>query len=1262
MNQIDSRTVLLIASFILTAFMPVLGQMVNVTTGKFTYRPVVKNGRIMWFESLDPTRNTGRARVFVYENGKYTTVTSDASVSFPGWPDIDEDGNVAYMKNVGTSHQVFVYDPNAKREIQITNNPAIDNSSISMGLGSAKVYTGFARISDGDVVFRDQAGHIYLYEGRNKLIRKITTDVGHVANLGDDDDNKGSTGVSVPLNGHVKYFEFDGEHIVWMHEERTAGTNAKVTIYMARSIEGFVPKQIASFDAWVPNDNTVLPGKLWNPYFEMCNGSVVWQYVPVASGPLPRGLPTSFGGNLDDMRVGFYENGVVKEISRGTAVQPQSVRILAGKVSWWQVRKKTEGRSVAKFHEVVTFGSGGTQTVASYPEPPKQANLTDTFWDSVTDVEIVGDDVLWTMTQVECFQQFKMPLTNEPYCMYKPTNQIGFFLASSGTSEPFRQMTKEMFAGGGELDRGLYAFFSVPSPAVRDISALNIQGGPIGTARDAVTVTDLKQPNLRKWKVDEKERKQVSDAFSISYDAVAGCSTAAVRDELTLESVTLDVSAQSSPTARMEDIQSVALYSDEDGNGQLDIGTDKLLGRRSLPSAEIVFTFSGDGIKIRKNIPKYFLVEIAIKDDVCPCGKYSVTVAGEKLGFRKSDGEIKGSGRSTGGFQMPEAEIKEFSGDEQSDLPGRRLPEKLAVVFRNFPIRCGKIRFQNTSKPRGLAAWLSDGSRNSNVELLVTPTQIGRDARGEISLELGPFPGLYTLTASIEMEGNTVCNNEQHFFREHAGKMIVQTLDMNNPDFYTAIADTSNPEFDTWKTTMTSDVNKLSKGGEGRNAVIADGASMLLIRAKLLGFTEPPEGDVNFSFTFGSNVGHLSRGLGEQIPAYNGGTSVSAKWVKAGGGIYAFALYTPPKDFGYVQKQLQVPANHREFRLNVTYDPGGSRERLEWQQFFKLYKPSTMLIHGLWSGPATWGPHFTENSWGIDAHTVDYSHLNTRSFAELGVELDLAIRKVIRRLRQGKIAATKVNVVGHSMGGLVTRQFIADDHGRRHFRKDNFGKGDIYKFVTIGTPHFGSPLAWMLVNLRDERTGAFRLLLSELGIRHMVDGGAIDAMCPGSKDLRGLGATNVPSHTVRTWNFDSQTSFDENQVILEIIRTIGDPKKLRRLTPLGLSLTALRFAAVKGSSVKIHDLYTGDKTDMLVTLFSQSGGIAQGGNSIIDKHIHFETGFDLAPRLYSQTISQQVAAYVYDLLNHDHDDINVFAPRLPPPDVQDQGKVCVQKP
>ncbi len=159
---------------------------------------------------------------------------------------------------------------------------------------------------------------------------------------------------------------------------------------------------------------------------------------------------------------------------------------------------------------------------------------------------------------------------------------------------------------------------------------------------------------------------------------------------------------------------------------------------------------------------------------------------------------------------------------------------------------------------------------------------------------------------------------------------------------------------------------------------------------------------------------------------------------------------------------------------------------------FLLRRPPLLLVHGLTGTPSTW----PEDVWKSNAtplntviRKVDYSDRNTKGYEDNFRRLKDTIDGTLEDFRSGetptssmlngkKFAATRVDVAGHSMGGLITKWFIADwgtgtvfSRGEgydffgtaklpqyRYLRDDNYGAGSIRRFFSLGSPFLGSPL------------------------------------------------------------------------------------------------------------------------------------------------------------------------------------------------------------
>ena len=148
-----------------------------------------------------------------------------------------------------------------------------------------------------------------------------------------------------------------------------------------------------------------------------------------------------------------------------------------------------------------------------------------------------------------------------------------------------------------------------------------------------------------------------------------------------------------------------------------------------------------------------------------------------------------------------------------------------------------------------------------------------------------------------------------------------------------------------------------------------------------------------------------------------------------------------------------------------------------WQSSITLEPPPLLLVHGIWSSAVAAGfsPFSTDGFWRwfFNAYPhnliypVDYGEkpepdLSSQAFSDPRTQQILldSMTGALADAADSGMAARSVDVVAHSMGGLVTRYFLSTEG---YLGNPALLPNPVHKLITIGTPHQGSQLATTLV-------------------------------------------------------------------------------------------------------------------------------------------------------------------------------------------------------
>jgi pimeloyl-ACP methyl ester carboxylesterase len=362
-----------------------------------------------------------------------------------------------------------------------------------------------------------------------------------------------------------------------------------------------------------------------------------------------------------------------------------------------------------------------------------------------------------------------------------------------------------------------------------------------------------------------------------------------------------------------------------------------------------------------------------------------------------------------------------------------------------------------------------------------------------------------------------------------------------------------------------------------RNGTIADGVSklILIVESKnLLQFSinDTTSGTLS-SLDQASNVNNLSSS-----------TSVSPQNINNGKSVVA-VVYTPPDSFN------QDTGSNRTIKVNVSELDNSVKTVLEIP--IRLYRPPAVLVHGVWmNSGTTWIQTSFANCLannGFYYAFADYEAHNSETFDPCDKEfgnygIDSIRNTIVKALQDHHhflIAASQVDIIAHSMGGLIARGYVQQPDYKK---RENYMKGSIHRLITIGTPHFGGPLSRFLYDRSDYwyffydgkpnrcRTGKvepkkLRTIYSDANIH--IDKGAIEALIPNSIAYSHLQPTNVKSYAIAgSYKPNAANSHDSQESYYKAVEDSDD------------------FNLDK-------DAFDDCENDLLVSISSQLGGLPQ---------------------------------------------------------------------
>ncbi|HNX78557.1 MAG TPA: T9SS type A sorting domain-containing protein [Prolixibacteraceae bacterium] len=251
----------------------------------------------------------------------------------------------------------------------------------------------------------------------------------------------------------------------------------------------------------------------------------------------------------------------------------------------------------------------------------------------------------------------------------------------------------------------------------------------------------------------------------------------------------------------------------------------------------------------------------------------------------------------------------------------------------------------------------------------------------------------------------------------------------------------------------------------------------------------------------------------------------------------------------------------------------------------EIYRAPVILVHGLWSDRIPFlkmrDELVADNYYPATLiYPVDYHKWSGSSLQTNARIVPDHIRVMLNICRYYHFSAGGVDVVGHSMGGLISRLYIQSaEYPHRN---------DIHKLITINTPHSGTQLANFLISTDNAASLAGRLV-GEIIINKSTGGslydGAMHDMAVNSPAMNDLNVLRLNHSIVPARSITTQAPVTMGNWMHGIYCAVS---------PI-LALT----------TVSVPTFFFGNQLhDMMVTVPSQTGGLPVINTRLINNQVH----------------------------------------------------------
>ncbi|MCX6155161.1 MAG: T9SS type A sorting domain-containing protein [Candidatus Kapabacteria bacterium] len=284
-----------------------------------------------------------------------------------------------------------------------------------------------------------------------------------------------------------------------------------------------------------------------------------------------------------------------------------------------------------------------------------------------------------------------------------------------------------------------------------------------------------------------------------------------------------------------------------------------------------------------------------------------------------------------------------------------------------------------------------------------------------------------------------------------------------------------------------NDLSQVKTNKPNPDGVIADGNSRIQFFLRIDNNSDPIEWvkvKLRSTESVIENLGYRYKGTvlkakvwdktNNQIQSYifSDGLKVEDTWqaVKDIKNGEFYFWYVAPQEYYTDDQTIMAKRTLRidmRFQFEVKFKSKSNSVLLDEQQL-NIRRPSILLVHGWNSSPEAMTElekRLKDNFFGINIYKprlCPYCSYADNSTSIIN-DPDNGIKKVIRDNILKGYANTKIDWIGHSMGGSLAR--AVDDNS--HDLDLTYQKGYINKLITINSPHLGSPFANIITDISE---------------------------------------------------------------------------------------------------------------------------------------------------------------------------------------------------